>query len=62
MSRAWVTRWWPPASRSGGAKPSPVPEAIDERHNLFLAIAERSLAIGYEALIGAVTITPEAAP
>ncbi|OBF93045.1 hypothetical protein A5773_20065 [Mycobacterium sp. 852014-52450_SCH5900713] len=39
-----------------------VREAIDERHNLFLAIAERSLVIGYEAAVDAVAITPEATP
>lgn len=39
-----------------------VREAIDERRNLFLAIAERSLVIGYEACVGAVTITPEVTP
>jgi hypothetical protein len=33
-------------------------EAIDERHNLFVAIAERSVVVGYEALVGAVAITP----
>lgn len=32
--------------------------AIDERHNIFAAVAERSVAIGYEAVIAAVTITP----
>ncbi|AYD82010.1 hypothetical protein I5G60_gp15 [Mycobacterium phage Saguaro] len=31
--------------------------AIDERHNVFAAVAERSVAIGYEAVIAAVTIT-----
>lgn len=35
-----------------------VRETIDERHNLFVAIAERSLVVGYEALVGAVAITP----
>lgn len=34
-----------------------VREAIDERHNIFAAIAERSVVIGYEAAVGAVTIT-----
>lgn len=32
--------------------------AIDERHNIFAAVAERSVNIGYEAAIAAVTITP----
>lgn len=32
--------------------------AIDERHNLYAAVAERSVTIGYEAVIAAVTITP----
>lgn len=32
--------------------------AIDERANLFAAIAERSVVVGYEACIAAVTITP----
>ncbi|WP_019969758.1 hypothetical protein [Mycobacterium sp. 141] len=36
-----------------------VREAIDERHNRFIAIAERSLVIGYEAAVGAVAIVPE---
>jgi len=31
--------------------------AIDERRNIFAAIAERTVAIGYEAVVGAVTIT-----
>lgn len=32
--------------------------AIKEEHNRFYAIAERSLALGYESLVGAATITP----
>jgi hypothetical protein len=32
--------------------------AIDEKHNIFAAVAERSVNIGYEACIAAVTITP----
>ncbi|AHB79333.1 major capsid pentamer protein [Mycobacterium phage JAMaL] len=32
--------------------------AIDEKHNLFAAVAERSVLVGYEAVIAAVTITP----
>lgn len=32
--------------------------AIDERHNLYAAVAERSVTIGYEAVIAAVTVTP----
>lgn len=32
--------------------------AIDERANIFAAVAERSVLIGYEAVIAAVTITP----
>ena len=32
--------------------------AIDERHNIFAAIAERTVLLGYEALIAAVEITP----
>jgi hypothetical protein len=32
--------------------------AMDERHNIFAAIAERSVLIGYEAVIAAVTVTP----
>ncbi|ORB32797.1 hypothetical protein [Mycobacterium persicum] len=35
-----------------------VREAVDERHNTYAAIAERSVVVGYEALIAAVTITP----
>lgn len=31
--------------------------AIDERHNRYVAVAERSVTIGYEAVIAAVTIT-----
>ncbi|UYP17726.1 hypothetical protein OED52_13700 [Rhodococcus sp. Z13] len=31
---------------------------LDERHNRKAAIAERAIVIGYECLIGAVTITP----
>lgn len=30
--------------------------AIDERHNIYAAVTERSLAIGYEAVIGAVQV------
>lgn len=33
-------------------------EAIDERHNTFAAVAERSFVVGVEAVIGAVTVTP----
>ncbi|AYP70002.1 hypothetical protein I5G62_gp16 [Mycobacterium phage CRB2] len=32
--------------------------AIDEKHNIFAAVAERSVNIGYEAAVAAVTITP----
>ena len=32
--------------------------AIDERNNVFAAVAERSVVVGYEAAIAAVTITP----
>ncbi len=32
--------------------------AIDERHNIYAAVAERSVTIGYEALVAAVTVTP----
>jgi hypothetical protein len=32
--------------------------AIDERHNLFIAIAERSVTVGYEAVVAAVEIVP----
>lgn len=32
--------------------------AIDTRHNLYAAVAERSVTIGYEALIAAVAIAP----
>lgn len=32
--------------------------AIDERRNIFAAIAERSVLVGYEHLIGAATVTP----
>ncbi|MCQ4360625.1 hypothetical protein KQR54_05600 [Mycobacterium gordonae] len=32
--------------------------AIDERHNIFAAIAERTVLVGYEAVIGAATVTP----
>ena len=32
--------------------------AIDERHNIFAAIAERTVLVGYEHLIAAVQITP----
>lgn len=39
-----------------------VRESIDERHNLFLAIAERSLVVGYEACVGAVAVVPEVTP
>ncbi|KUH86305.1 hypothetical protein [Mycobacterium sp. IS-1556] len=39
-----------------------VREAIDERHNTFAAIAERSVTVGYEAVIAAVTVTPEVTP
>ncbi|MDP7727626.1 hypothetical protein [Mycobacterium sp. TY813] len=37
-------------------------EAIDERANIFAAVAERSLVIGYEAAVAAVAITPEPTP
>lgn len=32
--------------------------AIDERRNVFAAIAERTVLVGYEAVIAAVTVTP----
>ncbi|WP_099288055.1 hypothetical protein [Mycobacterium persicum] len=32
--------------------------AIDERHNIFAAVAERTVLVGYEALIAAVEIAP----
>ena len=32
--------------------------AVDQYHNVFVAVAERSVTIGYEACIAAVTITP----
>ena len=32
--------------------------AIDERNNIYAAVAERSVTIGYEALVAAVTIAP----
>ncbi|AXN53286.1 major capsid pentamer protein [Mycobacterium phage Thonko] len=34
-----------------------VREALDERHNQFVAVAERSVVIGYEAIVAAVQIT-----
>lgn len=33
-------------------------EAIDERHNTFAAVAERSFVVGVEAVVAAVTVTP----
>jgi hypothetical protein len=36
--------------------------AIDERANIYAAIAERTVLVGYEAVIAAATITPEPAP
>ena len=36
--------------------------AMDERSNVFIGIAERSVTIGYEAAIAAVTITPPVTP
>lgn len=35
-----------------------VREAIDERHNIFAAVAERSFVVGVETVVGAVTVTP----
>lgn len=35
-----------------------VREALDERHNTYAAVAERSVVVGYEAVIAAVEITP----
>jgi hypothetical protein len=32
--------------------------AMDERHNVYAAVAERSVLVGYEAAIGAATVTP----
>lgn len=32
--------------------------AMDERHNIFAAVAERTVLVGYEAVIAAVTVTP----
>jgi hypothetical protein len=36
--------------------------AIDERANTYAAIAERTVLVGYEAVVAAVTITPEEVP
>lgn len=33
--------------------------AIDERHNLYVAVVERTVLIGYEAVVAAVEIVPE---
>ncbi|PBD11481.1 hypothetical protein LIX17_06805 [Mycobacterium avium subsp. hominissuis] len=33
-------------------------EAIDERHNIFAAIAERSFVVGVEAVVAAAAVTP----
>lgn len=33
-------------------------EAIEARYNQFVAVAERSVVIGYEHAVGAATITP----
>lgn len=35
-----------------------VNETIDYEHNRFAAVAERSVVVGYEALVGAATVTP----
>ena len=35
-----------------------VREALRYHHNDFVAIAERSVVVGYEAVLGAVEITP----
>lgn len=40
----------------GWRDPATVREAIKQEHNLFVAVAERSLVIGYEAAVGAVEI------
>lgn len=32
--------------------------ALDERHNLYVAVAERSVLVGYEAVVAAVEVTP----
>lgn len=32
--------------------------SLDERRNMYVAIAERTVLVGYEAVIGAVTVTP----
>lgn len=42
----------------GWRGPVEVRDAMKLEHNRFYAIAERSLVIGYEAAVGAVTITP----
>ncbi|WP_137146932.1 hypothetical protein [Mycolicibacterium sp. CR10] len=45
-------------SRPYGFRDAPaVRTAIDEKHNVFAAIAERSVLIGYEAAIAAATVT-----
>jgi hypothetical protein len=48
---------------AGVAKVSPIAvrDVIDAEHNTYAAIAERSVVIGYDELIGAVTITGAAA-
>lgn len=42
----------------GWRGPVTVRTAIKQEHNRFYAIAERSLVLGYESAVGAVTITP----
>lgn len=32
--------------------------AMDERHNTFVAVAERTVLVGYEALVAAVAVAP----
>ncbi|QWY84360.1 major capsid pentamer protein [Mycobacterium phage Knocker] len=36
--------------------------AMDERHNLYAAVAERSVLVGYEAVIAAAQVIPDPAP
>lgn len=42
----------------GWRDPVRVRTAVDERHNVFAAVAERTVLVGYEAVIAAVTVTP----
>lgn len=62
MSMAWRTTLWATSAPYGWRDEPQVRTAIDERANTFAAVAERTVLVGYEALVAAVQIVPVVTP